>query len=100
MIVVSGFKVSPDEIEDFITTLDGVVEVGVIGIPDERSSEAPMAFIVKSDASLTEEAVIAHCREGLTNYKVPKRIAFVDDMGKAPVGKVLRRGSRERVTTC
>ncbi len=97
MILVSGFNVSPNEIEDVITTLDGVVEVGVIGIPDERSSETPMAFIVKSDASLTEEAVIAHCREGLTNYKVPKRITFVDDIPKSPVGKVLRRELREMV---
>ena len=98
MILVSGFNVSPNEIEDVITTLNGVVEVGVIGIPDERSSETPMAFIVKSDASLTEEAVIAHCREGLTNYKVPKRITFVDDIPKSPVGKVLRRELREMVT--
>ncbi len=73
---------------------------GYFGSPDERSSDTPMVFIVKNDSSLIEEAVITHYREGLINYKVPKRIAFVDDMGKAPVGKVLRRGSREGVTTC
>ena len=71
MILVSGFNISPNEIEDVITTLNGVVEGGVIGIPDERSSETPMAFIVKSDASLTEEAVIAHCREGSPTTKCP-----------------------------
>ncbi len=99
MILVSGFNVSPNEIEDVITTLDGVVEVGVVGIPDEKSSEVPMAFIVTSDAAITEEDVIAHCREGLTNYKVPKRIEFVDDIPKSPVGKVLRRELRRQVVS-
>ncbi|MFP6747233.1 MAG: AMP-binding protein [Alphaproteobacteria bacterium] len=99
MILVSGFNVSPNEIEDVITKMDGVVEVGVVGIPDEKSSEVPMAFIVTSDATITEEDVIAHCRDGLTNYKVPKRIEFVDDIPKSPVGKVLRRELREKVVS-
>ncbi|MBT6609692.1 MAG: AMP-binding protein [Rhodospirillaceae bacterium] len=98
MILVSGFNVSPNEIEDVITTLHGVVEVGVVGIPDERSSEVPMAFIVSNNPALTEEDVIAHCRDGLTNYKVPKRIEFVEDIPKSPVGKVLRRELRDMVT--
>ena len=99
MILVSGFNVSPNEIEDVITTLPGVVEVGVIGIPDEKSSEVPMAFIVKNNDAVTEDAVAAHCRDGLTNYKVPKRIKFVDDIPKSPVGKVLRRELREKVVS-
>ena len=97
MILVSGFNVSPNEIEDVISKLPGVAEVGVVGIPDEKSSEVPMAFIVKNDAAVTEEAVIAHCHEALTNYKVPKRIQFVDDIPKSPVGKVLRRELRDLV---
>jgi long-chain acyl-CoA synthetase len=98
MILVSGFNVSPNEIEDVISKLPGVAEVGVVGIPDEKSSEVPMAFIVKNSDAVTEEAVIAHCHEGLTNYKVPKRIQFVDDIPKSPVGKVLRRELRDMVT--
>ncbi len=97
MILVSGFNVSPNEIEDLITTMHGVVEVGVVGIPDERSSEVPMAFIVRNNDAVTEEAVIAHCREGLTNYKVPKRIEFVEEIPKSPVGKVLRRELRDMI---
>ena len=97
MILVSGFNVSPNEIEDVISKLPGVVEVGVVGIPDEKSSEVPMAFIVRNDDGVTEEAVIAHCHDGLTNYKVPKRIQFIDDIPKSPVGKVLRRELRDLV---
>ncbi|MBL6951317.1 MAG: AMP-binding protein [Alphaproteobacteria bacterium] len=97
MILVSGFNVSPNEIEDVIAKFDGVVEVGVIGIPDERSSEVPMAFVVATNPKVTEEAIIAHCRESLTNYKVPKRIVIVDEIPKSPVGKVLRRELRDMV---
>jgi long-chain acyl-CoA synthetase len=97
MILVSGFNVSPNEIEDVIAKFDGVIEVGVIGIPDERSSEVPMAFLVATSPKVTEEAIIAHCRESLTNYKVPKRIVIVDEIPKSPVGKVLRRELRDMV---
>ena len=97
MILVSGFNVSPNEIEDVIAKFDGVIEVGVIGIPDERSSEVPMAFLVATSPKVTEEAIIAHCRESLTNYKVPKRIVIVDELPKSPVGKVLRRELRDMV---
>ncbi len=97
MILVSGFNVSPNEIEDVIAKFEGVIEVGVIGIPHERSSEVPMAFVVATSPGVTEEAIIAHCHTSLTNYKVPKRIVIVDEIPKSPVGKVLRRELRDMV---
>jgi len=95
MILVSGFNVSPNEIEDTISLLPGVVQVGVIGVPDEKSAEVPMAFIVRSDEALSEQAVIDHCRTSLTNYKVPKHVKFVDDVPVTLSGKVLRRELRD-----
>ena len=95
MILVSGFNVYPNEIEDVIARLDGVVEVGVIGLPNEKTEESVKAFVVSSNPDLTEEQVIAHCRESLTNYKRPKQVEFVDEIPKSPVGKVLRRNLRE-----
>ena len=95
MILVSGFNVSPNEVEDFIATLEGVVEVGVIGVSDERSAERPMAFVVGNSQELTEDVVISHCRQGLASYKVPTRVEFVDEIPKSPVGKVLRRELRD-----
>jgi long-chain acyl-CoA synthetase len=95
MILVSGFNVYPNEIEEVIVQMEGVVEVGVIGVPDEKTSEAVKAYIVSSDAGLTTEQVLAHCRESLTNYKRPKYIEFVADIPKSPVGKVLRRNLRD-----
>ncbi|WP_146346110.1 AMP-binding protein [Phaeobacter marinintestinus] len=95
MILVSGFNVSPNEIEDVISTIPGVVQVGVIGIPDEKSAEVPAAFIVRADDSVTEEAVLAACREDLTNYKIPKLIKFVEEVPVTLSGKVLRRQLRE-----
>jgi long-chain acyl-CoA synthetase len=95
MILVSGFCVYPNEVEDAITSLPGVVEAGVIGVPDEKTSEAVKAFVVSSDPSVTAETVIAHCAESLTNYKRPRQVAFVDEIPKSPVGKVLRRELRE-----
>ncbi len=97
MILVSGFNVSPNEIEDAIAAAPGVVEVGVIGIPDEKSAEVPMAFVVVNDPNLTEADLIDHCHKQLTNYKVPKRFAFIDEVPKSPVGKVLRRELRAMV---
>jgi long-chain acyl-CoA synthetase len=99
MILVSGFNVFPNEIEDAIARLDGVVEVGVIGVPDERTGEAVKAFIVSSDPAMTAEQVIAHCEAFLTNYKRPKNVAFIEEIPKSPVGKVLRRQLREMTTT-
>lgn len=95
MILVSGFNVSPNEIEDVISTIPGVVQVGVIGIPDEKSGEVPVAFVLRDDEALTSEKVIEACRKGLTNYKVPKRVEFVAEVPITPTGKVLRRQLRD-----
>lgn len=96
MILVSGFNVYPNEIEDVIARLAGVVEVGVIGVPNDKTEESVKAFVVSSDPELTAERVIAHCRESLTNYKRPREVVFVDEIPKTPVGKVLRRHLRDR----
>jgi len=95
MILVSGFNVYPNEVEDVIAALDGVVEVGVVGVPHEKTGEAVKAFVVASDPALTAEQVMAHCRASLTNYKRPAEVAFVSEIPKSPVGKVLRRELRE-----
>jgi len=95
MILVSGFNVFPTEIESVIAENDGVLEVGVIGEPDEKSGELVKAVIVKKDSSLTEADIIKHCRERLTSYKVPKIIEFVDELPKTNVGKILRRKLRK-----
>jgi len=98
MILVSGFNVYPNEIEEVIVKLPGVVEVGVVGVPDEKTSEAVKAYIVSSDPGLTAEQVKAHCNESLTNYKRPRHIEFVKEIPKSPVGKVLRRSLRDMNT--
>jgi long-chain acyl-CoA synthetase len=95
MILVSGFNVYPNEIEEVIIELPGVVEVGVIGVPDEKTGEAVKAYIVPSDPGLTAEQVTAHCHTSLTNYKRPRHIEFVKEIPKSPVGKVLRRSLRD-----
>jgi len=94
MILVSGFNVFPNEIEDVVSTLPGVLESAAIGVPDERSGEAVKLFVVRSDSLLTSEAVQAHCRSNLTAYKNPKIIEFIDALPKSTVGKVLRRELR------
>ncbi len=91
MILVSGFNVYPSEIEAVIAAHPKVLEVGVVGVPDERSTEAVKAFIVKKDQSLTEQEVIDFCKESLTNYKIPKHVAFRSELPKSNVGKILRR---------
>lgn len=95
MILVSGFNVYPNEIEDVIAMMPQVLEVAAIGIKDEKSGEVPKVFIVKKDSSLTEDQVIAHCRENLTNYKVPRSVEFRSELPKTNVGKILRRTLRE-----
>lgn len=95
MILVSGFNVAPNEIEDTISQLSGVEQVGVVGIPDDKTGEAPAAFVVRSDHSTTEETVLAACREGLTNYKIPRMVKFVDEVPVTLSGKVLRRQLRD-----
>jgi long-chain acyl-CoA synthetase len=95
MIVVSGFKVYPNEVEDVIAHHAGVREAVAVGIPDARSGEAVKLFVVREDPSLTAEEVIAYCRERLTAYKVPHVVEFRDDLPKTNVGKVLRRALRD-----
>ena len=95
MILVSGFNVYPNEVEDAIASCLGVLEVGVIGMPDPKSTEKVVAYVVKKDQSLTQEKVIAHCKEFLTNYKVPKEVYFTDELPKTNVGKILRRKIKE-----
>lgn len=94
MIIVSGFNVFPNEIEEVIMMLDGVLEVAAIGIPNEASGEIVKVFIVKKDPNLNEKTIIAHCRKNLTNYKVPKLVEFKDELPKTNVGKILRRELR------
>jgi long-chain acyl-CoA synthetase len=94
MILVSGFNVFPNEIETVIAGHEGVLEVGVIGERNEESGEVVKAVIVKKDPALDEASVIAHCREFLTAYKIPKIIEFRDELPKTNVGKILRRELR------
>jgi len=94
MILVSGFNVFPNEIEAVIAGHEGVLEVGVIGEPDEACGEVVKAVIVKKDPALDEAAIIAHCRENLTGYKIPRIVEFRDELPKTNVGKILRRELR------
>ena len=95
MILVSGFNVYPNEVEDVVASHPGVMEVAALGVPDEHSGEAVKIFVVRKDASLTTEALIAHCRAGLTGYKVPRFVEFRDELPKSNVGKILRRVLRD-----
>jgi len=96
MILVSGFNVYPNEIEDVVAAMPGVLEVAAVGIPDEKAGEAVKLVIVKQDPALTEEAVRAFCHERLTGYKRPRVIEFRQELPKTPVGKVLRRELRTK----
>jgi long-chain acyl-CoA synthetase len=91
MVLVSGFNVFPSEVEHVISGHPGVLEVGVRGVPDEKSTEAVKAFVVKKDPNLTEEEIRNYCKEHLTNYKVPKHVVFREELPKSNVGKILRR---------
>ena len=91
MIIVSGFNVYPNEVENVIAAMPGVLEVGVTGVSSPRSGETVKAVIVKKDPALTEEDVKNWCRKELTRYKVPHVIVFVESLPKTPVGKILRR---------
>ena len=95
MIIVSGFNVFPNEIEEVVAMHDGVLEVAAIGIPHEVSGEQVKVFVVKKDPSLTEKDIISHCRDNLTNYKVPKLVEFREELPKTNVGKILRRALKE-----
>jgi len=95
MIIVSGFNVFPNEIEEVVAMHEGVLEVAAIGIPHEVSGEQVKVFVVKKDQSLTEKDIIKHCRDNLTNYKVPKLVEFRDELPKTNVGKILRRALKD-----
>jgi long-chain acyl-CoA synthetase len=95
MIIVSGFKVFPNELEDVVMLHPGVLEVAAIGVPDERSGEAVKIVVVKKDPSLSESELLEHCRKHLTGYKVPKLIEFrTEPLPKSNIGKILRRELR------
>ena len=96
MVLVSGFNVYPNEVEDVIAMMPGVLEVAAIGVPDEKSGEAVKVVIVKKDPGLTVEQVKAHAREHLTGYKQPKHVEFRTELPKSNVGKILRRELREQ----
>ncbi len=95
MILVSGFNVYPNEIESVIASHPGVLECGVVGVPDSKSGEAVKVVIVRKDPDLTKESVIEHCRVQLTGYKLPRHVEFRQALPKTPIGKVLRRELRD-----
>jgi long-chain acyl-CoA synthetase len=94
MILVSGFNVYPNEIENIIAAVPGVVECGVIGVPDMIAGEVVKAFVVSADPSLSADRIVSHCRQNLTRYKVPRIVEFRSALPKTPVGKILRRELR------
>ncbi len=95
MILVSGFNVYPNEIEEVVSSHPKVLEVAAVGVPDPHSTEAVKVFIVPKDKSLTKEEVIQHCKNSLTGYKVPRHVEFREDLPKSNVGKILRRELRQ-----
>jgi len=95
MILVSGFNVYPNEIEDIVAAHPKVLEVAAVGVPDAKSGELVKVFVVKKDKSLQEDELIQYCRENLTGYKVPKFVEFREDLPKTNVGKILRRKLRD-----
>lgn len=94
MILVSGFNVYPNEIEEIVAAMPEVLEVACIGVPNEKTGEAIKLFVVKRDPALTREQIIAYCRQNLTGYKVPKDIEFCEELPKSAVGKILRKDLR------
>lgn len=95
MILVSGFNVYPNEIEDVISMHPKVDEVAAIGVPDEKSGEIVKVFVTLKDSTLKKDELIEYCRENMTRYKVPKQVEFVKELPKTPVGKILRRKLRD-----
>ncbi len=95
MVVVSGFNVYPNEVEDVVACMPEVLEVACVGIANEKTGEALRLFVVRKDKSLTEKAIIEYCRQNLTAYKVPKDIVFRDELPKTNVGKILRRALKD-----
>jgi long-chain acyl-CoA synthetase len=95
MILVSGFNVYPNEVEEVASACPGVLECAAIGVPDEKTGEAVKLVVVRKDANLTPEQVQDFCRDKLTAYKLPRIIEFRDELPKTPVGKILRRELRQ-----
>jgi long-chain acyl-CoA synthetase len=93
---VSGFNVYPNEVEDVVAKLEGVMECAVVGVPDDKTGEAVKLVIVKRDPALTEDKVREFCRANLTGYKRPRVIEFRTELPKTPVGKILRRELRDK----
>jgi long-chain acyl-CoA synthetase len=99
MILVSGFNVYPNEVEEVLTSHPAIREAAVVGVPDEHSGEAVRAYVAASDPALTADEVIRHCRASLAPYKVPRQVEFRDELPKSPVGKILRRELRPAAST-
>jgi long-chain acyl-CoA synthetase len=100
LVLVSGFNVYPNEIEDALAKMDAVLEAAVVGVPDANSGEAVRAYIVKNPefpGELTKDMVFAHCKGLLTDYKIPKSIMFRDELPKSPIGKILRKDLKAEV---
>ena len=95
MIIVSGFNVYPNEIEEVVMNHPGVREVGAVGVPDVKSGEAVKIVVVRKDETLTEAELVAHCRQYLTGYKTPRRVEFRETLPHTPIGKILRRELRD-----
>jgi long-chain acyl-CoA synthetase len=95
MVLVSGFNVYPNEIEDVVAQHPGVREVACIGVPDERSGEAVKIVVVRKDPALQADELLGFCRDNLTAYKVPRHVEFRDELPKSNVGKILRRELRQ-----
>ncbi len=94
MVLVSGFKVFPNEVEDVVAGHPGVLEVAAVGVPDPHSGEVVKIYVVRSDTTVTSEAIFSFCRARLAAYKVPKQVEFRDSLPKSPIGKILRRDLR------
>jgi len=100
LILVSGFNVYPNEIEDALAKMDAVLEAAVVGVPDVKSGEAVRAYVVKNpefEGELTKDLVLNHCKSMLTDYKIPKSIIFRDELPKSPIGKILRKDLKAEV---
>ena len=95
MILVSGFNVFPNEIENWVSNHPEVLECAAIGVPNERTGESVKLFVVPRGRELAAEELIAYCRKGLTAYKIPREITFVTDLPKSNIGKILRRELRD-----
>jgi long-chain acyl-CoA synthetase len=96
MILVSGFNVYPNEVEEQIAAFPGVIEVGVVGLPHPTSGESVNAFVVVDSSAPSAEDIIAHARESLAAYKIPSTVTFVEELPKSPIGKILRRELRDQ----